>query len=81
MAQRATGSREPIVIAFNKRWRRQADREVAAQNADKSRKELREKPGHAGARGPDESARPCSAMNRNDPAKRHAIIVQQGLQA
>lgn len=61
----ATGSKEPIVIAFNKKWRGKPISEVAAQNADASRKELDKAQGLQ-----DEVARlnlrGVSAMNRND---------------
>ena len=61
----ATGSREPIVIAFNKDWRGKPISEVAERNAEASRKEL--------SKGQDLQAkvarlnlRGVSAMNRND---------------
>jgi Flp pilus assembly protein TadD len=61
----ATGSKEPIVIAFNKKWRGKPISEVAAENADASRKELDKAQGLQ-----DEVARlnlrGVSAMNRND---------------
>jgi Flp pilus assembly protein TadD len=61
----ATGSREPIVIAFNKNWRGRPISEVAAQNADKSRKEL-SKNQDMEARVARLNLRGVSAMNRND---------------
>lgn len=61
----ATGSREPIVIAFNKNWRGKPISEVAAQNADKSRKELG-KAQDMQARVARLNLRGVSAMNRND---------------
>ncbi|HXO38516.1 MAG TPA: hypothetical protein VN872_07755 [Candidatus Acidoferrum sp.] len=61
----ATGSREPIVIAFNKSWRGKPISEVAAQNADKSRKELG-KAQDMQARVARLNLRGVSAMNRND---------------
>lgn len=61
----ATGSREPIVIAFNKSWRGKPISEVASQNADKSRKEL-SKNQDMQARVARLNLRGVSAMNRND---------------
>jgi Flp pilus assembly protein TadD len=61
----ATGSREPIVIAFNKSWRGKPISEVAAQNAEKSRKEL-SKAQDMQARVARLNLRGVSAMNRND---------------
>ncbi|HXA85377.1 MAG TPA: hypothetical protein VNZ47_09895 [Candidatus Dormibacteraeota bacterium] len=61
----ATGSREPIVIAFNKSWRGRPISEVAAQNADKSRKDL-SKNQDMQARVARLNLRGVSAMNRND---------------
>ena len=61
----ATGSREPIVIAFNKSWRGKPISEVAAQNADKGRKEL-SKAQDMQARVARLNLRGVSAMNRND---------------
>jgi len=61
----ATGSREPIVIAFNKSWRGKPISEVAAENADKSRKEL-SKAQDMQARVARLNLRGVSAMNRND---------------
>jgi Flp pilus assembly protein TadD len=61
----ATGSREPIVIAFNKSWRGKPISEVAEQNADKSRKEL-SKAQDMQARVARLNLRGVSAMNRND---------------
>jgi Flp pilus assembly protein TadD len=61
----ATGSREPIVIAFNKSWRGKPISEVASQNADKSRKELT-KAQDMQARVARLNLRGVSAMNRND---------------
>jgi Flp pilus assembly protein TadD len=61
----ATGSREPIVIAFNKSWRGKPISEVAAQNVDKSRKEL-SKAQDMQARVARLNLRGVSAMNRND---------------
>ena len=61
----ATGSHEPIVIAFNKSWRGKPISEVASQNADKSRKEL-SKAQDMQARVARLNLRGVSAMNRND---------------
>jgi Flp pilus assembly protein TadD len=61
----ATGSREPIVIAFNKSWRGKPISEVAEQNAEKSRKELN-KAQDMQARVARLNLRGVSAMNRND---------------
>jgi Flp pilus assembly protein TadD len=61
----ATGSREPIVIAFNKSWRGKPISEVAQLNADKSRKEL-SKAQDLQARVARLNLRGVSAMNRND---------------
>jgi Flp pilus assembly protein TadD len=61
----ATGSRDPIVIAFNKSWRGRPISEVAAQNAEKSRKEL-SKAQDMQARVARLNLRGVSAMNRND---------------
>lgn len=61
----ATGSREPIVIAFNKSWRGKPISEVAQQNAEKSRKEL-SKAQDTQARVARLNLRGVSAMNRND---------------
>jgi len=61
----ATGSREPIVIAFNKSWRGKPISEVAEQNAEKSRKEL-SKSQDMQARVARLNLRGVSAMNRND---------------
>ncbi|MBZ5493532.1 MAG: hypothetical protein LAO76_21655 [Acidobacteriia bacterium] len=61
----ATGSREPIVIAFNKSWRGKPISEVAQQNADKSRKELN-KAQDMQDRVARLNLRGVSAMNRND---------------
>src|ERR1041385_2156945 len=61
----ATGSRDPIVIAFNKSWRGKPISEVAAQNAEKSRKEL-SKAQDMQARVARLNLRGVSARNRND---------------
>src|SRR6476646_7230860 len=61
----ATGSREPIVIAFNKSWRGKPISEVASENADKSRKEL-SKAQDMQARVARLNLRGVSAMNRTD---------------
>jgi Flp pilus assembly protein TadD len=61
----ATGSREPIVIAFNKSWRGKPISEVASQNSEKSRKEL-SKAQDMQARVARLNLRGVSAMNRND---------------
>jgi Flp pilus assembly protein TadD len=61
----ATGSREPIVIAFNKSWRGKPISEVAARNADSSRKEL-SKAQDLQDRVARLNVRGVSAMNRND---------------
>src|ERR1700756_133849 len=61
----ATGSREPIVIAFNKSWRGKPISEVAASNAEKGRKEL-SKTQDLQDRVARLNLRGVSAMNRND---------------
>lgn len=61
----ATGSREPIVIAFNKSWRGKPISEVAARNAESSRKEL-SKTQDMQDRVARLNLRGVSAMNRND---------------
>lgn len=61
----ATGSREPIVIAFNKNWRGKPISEVAARNAEASRKEL-EKAQDMQDQVARLNLRGVSAMNRND---------------
>jgi Flp pilus assembly protein TadD len=61
----ATGSREPIVIAFNKNWRGRPISEVAARNAESSRKEL-SKSQDLQDRVARLNVRGVSAMNRND---------------
>jgi len=62
-----TGSREPVVVTVNKDWRGRAISEVAAENAEKARKEL------ARSNNTDDQVarlnlRGVSAMNRNDRA-------------
>jgi Flp pilus assembly protein TadD len=61
----ATGSSEPIVIAFNKKWRGRPISEVAARNAEESRKEL-DKAQDLQDRVARLNLRGVSAMNRND---------------
>jgi Flp pilus assembly protein TadD len=61
----ATASREPIVIAFNKSWRGKPISEVAARNAEASRKEL-SKTQDLTDRVARLNLRGVSAMNRND---------------
>jgi Flp pilus assembly protein TadD len=61
----ATGSREPIVIAFNKDWRGKPISEVAARNAEESRKEL-SKAQNLQDQVARLNLRGVSAMNRND---------------
>jgi tetratricopeptide (TPR) repeat protein len=61
----ATGSREPIVIAFNSSWRGKPISQVAARNAEKSREEL-SKSQDLQARVARLNLRGVSAMNRND---------------
>lgn len=61
----ATGSREPIVIAFNKSWRGRPISEVAQRNADESRREL-SKAQDLQDRVARLNLRGVSAMNRND---------------
>lgn len=63
----AMGSDEPIVIAFNKKWRGKPISEVAARNAEESRKEL-SKSQDLQARVARLNLRGVSAMNRNDRA-------------
>lgn len=61
----ATGSKDPIVIAFNKKWRGKPISEVAAQNAEASRTEL-EKAQDMQDQVARLNLRGVSAMNRND---------------
>src|SRR5690349_21551789 len=61
----ATGSREPIVIAFNKSWRGKPISEVADHNAEESRKEL-SRAQNVQDRVARLNLRGVSAMNRND---------------
>jgi Flp pilus assembly protein TadD len=61
----ATNSRDPIVIAFNRSWRGKPISEVAARNADESRKELG-KAQNLQDRVARLNLRGVSAMNRND---------------
>jgi Flp pilus assembly protein TadD len=61
----ATRSREPIVIAFNSSWRGKPISQVAARNAESSRKEL-SKSQDLQARVARLNLRGVSAMNRND---------------
>ncbi len=61
----ATGSKEPIVIAFNKKWRGKPISEVAAENAEASRKEL-DKAQDMQDQVARLNLRGVSAMNRND---------------
>jgi Flp pilus assembly protein TadD len=71
----ATGSREPIVIAFNKSWRGRPISEVAASNADSSRKEL-SKTQDMQDRVARLNLRGVSAMNRNDRKVARATFEQ-----
>jgi tetratricopeptide (TPR) repeat protein len=71
----ATGSREPIVIAFNKSWRGRPISEVAAKNADSSRKEL-SKTQDMQDRVARLNLRGVSAMNRNDRKVARATFEQ-----
>jgi Flp pilus assembly protein TadD len=71
----ATGSREPIVIAFNKNWRGRPISEVAARNADDSRKEL-SKSQNLQDRVARLNVRGVSAMNRNDRKSAHDSFKQ-----
>ena len=61
----STGSREPVVVTYNKEWRGRPISEVAAENAEKARKELAR-----ASKVEDQVARlnlrGVSAMNRND---------------
>ncbi|HZD95700.1 MAG TPA: hypothetical protein VE133_15660, partial [Candidatus Sulfotelmatobacter sp.] len=59
------GSREPIVIAFNKNWRGKPISEVTERNADESRKEL-SKAQNMQDQVARLNLRGVSAMNRND---------------
>ncbi len=61
----ATGSREPIVIAFNKSWRGKPISEVAAHNAEESSKDL-SKAQNLQDRVARLNLQGVSAMNRND---------------
>lgn len=61
----ATGSKEPIVIAFNKNWRGKPISEVAARNAESTRKEL-DKAQDMLDQVARLNLRGVSAMNRND---------------
>jgi len=61
----ATGSREPIVIAFNKSWRGKPISEVAERNAEESRKEL-SRAQNLQDRVARLNLQGVSAMNRND---------------
>ncbi|MGH9570821.1 MAG: tetratricopeptide repeat protein, partial [Candidatus Angelobacter sp.] len=67
----ATGSREPIVVTYNKDWRGRPISEVAARNAEKAREEL-----NRSSNVTDQVARlnlrGVSAMNRNDRATARA---------
>lgn len=60
-----TGSRDSVVIAINKDWRGKPISEIAAHNAEKTRKEL-EKSEDKQARVVRLNLRGVSAMNRND---------------
>lgn len=60
-----TGSREAVVVTLNKDWRGRPISEVAARNADKTRKEL-EKSEDNQAKVARLNLRGVSAMNRND---------------
>jgi Flp pilus assembly protein TadD len=60
-----TNSRELIVVTFNKEWRGRAISEVAADNADKTRKELA-RAGNVDERVARLNLQGVSAMNRND---------------
>lgn len=61
----ATGATDPIVITFNKNWRGKPISEVAARNAEESRKEL-EKAQDLQDQVARLNLRGVSAMNRND---------------
>ncbi|PYP89261.1 MAG: hypothetical protein DMG65_13925 [Candidatus Angelobacter sp. Gp1-AA117] len=60
-----SGSREAVVVTLNKDWRGRPISEVAARNADKTRKEL-ERSEDNGAKVARLNLRGVSAMNRND---------------
>jgi Flp pilus assembly protein TadD len=60
-----TGSRDPVVLTLNKDWRGRPISEIAARNAEKTRKEL-EKSEDTQARVARLNLRGVSAMNRND---------------
>jgi Flp pilus assembly protein TadD len=60
-----TGARDPIIVTLNKDWRGRPISEVAAGNADKTRKELRESE-TAKDKVARLNLRGVSAMNRND---------------
>jgi Flp pilus assembly protein TadD len=61
----ATGSRELIVVTFNKEWRGRAISEVAADNASKTRREL-DRAGDVDDRVARLNLQGVSALNRND---------------
>lgn len=60
-----TGSRDAVIVAINKDWRGKAISEIAAENAQKARKELA-KSEDLQARVTRLNLRAVSAMNRND---------------
>lgn len=60
-----TGSREAVVVTLNKDWRGRPISEVAARNADKTRRELGKSEDNA-AKVARLNLRGVSAMNRND---------------
>jgi Flp pilus assembly protein TadD len=62
------GSKEPVVVTVNKEWRGRAISEVAAENAEKVRKQL-EKAETPAARVARLNLKGVSAMNRNDHAE------------
>lgn len=64
----ATGSREPIIVTFNKDWRGRPISEVAARNAEKANDELK-RASNAQDRVARLNLRGVSAMNRNDRAE------------
>ncbi len=61
----ATGSRDPVVIAINRDWRGKAISEIAAQNAQKTNREL-QKSGDTRDQIARLNLRGVSAMNRNE---------------
>src|SRR3989440_664197 len=70
-----TGSRDAVVVTLNKDWRGKPISEVAARNAEKTRKEM-EKSEDNEARVARLNLRGVSAMNRNDRKKAREYFQQ-----